>query len=110
MTMDDDEEPQHDIVDRTTNRARMCARMCDTCIMRPGSVVTESLRPGRLKQLLADVRANESWVVCHSTFGDQPAICRGVADAISTNYIRVMGRLGAIVEIEPPSLHRRESL
>ena len=93
----------HDVFDRGAGRPRMCREMCDTCILRPGSTVTASLRPGRLRELINGARADESYVVCHSTFGEQPAICRGFADHYDTNSLRIMQRLGGFHEVDAPS-------
>lgn len=93
----------YDIFDSEAGKPRMCAQMCDTCILRPGSVVTASLRPGRLKELLEDACRSESYVVCHSTFDSGPAVCRGFADHYSTNSLRILGRIGGFHEINPPS-------
>lgn len=93
-----------DVSDPATGKPRMCAEMCSTCILRPGSTVVASLPPGRVRELIADARRGEAYVICHSTLTDEPAICRGFADRYSTNSLRIMERLGGFVEIEPPSL------
>lgn len=96
---------EYDIFDRAAQKARMCREMCGTCILRSGSKVTQGIGTDRVRQLIADARGGESYVVCHSTFGDQPAICRGFADAYSTNALRVLERLGdGFHEIDAPSL------
>lgn len=102
---DDDDgdggEPSYDITDRATGKPRMCAEMCATCIMRPAPAAI-ALPPGRLKQFIAQALTQQSYVICHSTFCELPAACRGFADRYDTNWLRVMRRLGGFVEIEPP--------
>lgn len=94
---------EYDVTDPVTHKPRMCREMCDTCILRPGSTLTANLRPGRLKQLISEARQAETFVVCHSTFNAEPAICKGFADTYSTNYLRILGRIGGFVEVDPPS-------
>lgn len=97
-------------IDRTyahdpDGKLRLCASMCSTCIFEvPGRRLP--LRPGRLRDLIANARRRESYVVCHATFAS-PAVCRGFFDRFSTNQLRIFGRLGAIVEIAPPSIEGR---
>lgn len=85
-------------------KMRLCASECDTCIFAPPGVRLP-LRPGRLRDLIADARLRESYIVCHATMaaGSSPAVCRGFSDRFSTNPLRVFRRLGAVVEISPPS-------
>jgi hypothetical protein len=98
----DEEEPSYSITDPVTGKPSMCAEMCVTCIFRPDSPVTKGLRRGRLRQLIADTRRRESYIVCHSTFNAQPAICRGFYDRYSTNLLRILERLGGFTMIQPP--------
>lgn len=66
------------------------------------------LEPGRLKDLVAQTLARQSYVVCHETLPgvapDQvaPAISRGFADRYSTNALRVIARLWGFADVEPP--------
>lgn len=93
----------YDLWDRGAQKPRMCREMCDTCILRPGSVVARGLGPERLKQLIADARNNESYVVCHSTFDAEPAVCRGFADRYPTRGLAILTELIGFHEIDPPA-------
>lgn len=107
----EDETPDHDVYDERS-RMRMCAAECSTCIFRPGNLM--HLRPGALRTLVGEARAANTVIVCHSTIaplapaGTAPAACRGFTDRYSTNAVRVMGRIGGIVEVEPPTIHLGE--
>lgn len=97
---------EYDVFDYEVHRPRICREMCSTCIFRPGSEVTAGLGAARIRQLIADARRGESYVICHSTFSDQPAICRGFAESYNTNALRIMERLGGLHEIDAPSLKK----
>jgi hypothetical protein len=92
--------------DRDTMRTRLLARMCDTCVFRPGNLM--HLRQGRLHDLVEQARAAQSYIVCHSTLpgtaaeGVQPAVCRGFADRYRTRALQVIGRLFGFTDVEPP--------
>ncbi|XVV10911.1 hypothetical protein ACQP2X_39650 [Actinoplanes sp. CA-131856] len=92
--------------DLETMRSRLLARMCDTCVFRPGNLMR--LQQGRLRDLVEQARAAESFIVCHSTLpsgaveGVKPAICRGFADRYSTQALQVIERLFGFTEVEPP--------
>ncbi|MEV7264664.1 hypothetical protein AB0N38_14040 [Micromonospora aurantiaca] len=96
-----------DVSDPPTMRPRLLAEMCGTCVFRPGNLM--HLRPGRLAELVRDALTRDSFIVCHSTLpgmapdGYTPAICRGFADRYSTNALRIIGRLRAFVEVDPPA-------
>jgi hypothetical protein len=66
------------------------------------------LEPGRLKDLVEQTLAEQSYVVCHETLpgvapeGTAPAICRGFADRYSTNALRIIARLWGFVDVDPP--------
>lgn len=94
---------EYDLWDKTAAKPRMCREMCASCIFRPTSPVTMNLAPGRLKNLIDSARAAESYIVCHSTFDDKPAVCRGFADRYSTNGLRVLDRLIGFHEIDAPA-------
>jgi hypothetical protein len=87
-------------------RTRLLARMCDTCVFRPGNPM--HLRRGRLRDLVEQARAAESYIVCHSTLpgmapeGVQLAVCRGFADRYHTQALQVIERLFGFTEVEPP--------
>ena len=99
--------PDHSSVgDLETRRTRLLARMCDTCVFRPGNLM--QLRQGRLRDLVEEARAAESYIVCHSTLpgvapeGVQPAVCRGFADRYRTRALQIIKRLFGFTEVEPP--------
>lgn len=83
--------------------------MCPTCIFRPGNLM--SLRAGRVRDMVEEARAADSFIVCHDTIdydtreeGDVPgrdeAMCRGYLDA--GNYpqmLRIADRLNMVQEV-----------
>jgi len=85
-------------------KPRMTSSRCTSCILGGEKSITPTLRPGRLKSFIEETLRNESFVVCHSTYDAQPAICRGFYESFSTNHLRIMERLGGFEEIEPPTL------
>ena len=69
--------------------------MCETCIFRPGNLM--HLRPGRLKDMVEEIRAREGVIPCHKTLGDDlQAVCRGQFDKVKTQWLQVAERLDAI--------------
>ncbi|MFI7543773.1 hypothetical protein [Actinoplanes sp. NPDC049599] len=113
--LEPDDEPDSDdgvalsVGDPDTMRTRLLARMCDTCIFRPGNLM--HLHPGRLHDLIAQARDGDGFIVCHSTLpgmapdGTDPAVCRGFADRYDTQALQIIGRLFGFDEIEPPNVH-----
>lgn len=97
--------------DEQAGRSRLCSRECATCIFRPGNLMR--LRPGRLKDLVREATATErvmnvdgSFIVCHSTLGADPAICRGFFKRYSTQSLQLMERLWGFTEVDPPEAER----
>lgn len=100
---EDEDSPVGDpteVIDPVSGLPRLCREMCGSCILRPAGEALR-LRPGRLKQFLDDVLAQQSFVVCHSSIylgapSDKPAICRGFYDRFGerSQMIRVWHRLG----------------
>lgn len=85
------------------NKPRLCSRMCNSCILRPRGKGQIPLRADRVAEVIGSAVQRDSYVICHATLGTgASAICRGFYDRYSTNYLRVMGRLGGFVEIDPP--------
>lgn len=82
-------------------RVHVCREMCSTCIFRPGNLM--SLRPGRVKDMVAEARAEESAIICHSTLSGDNAACRGFFDRYPTQPLQIAERLGLIEWVEPPS-------
>ncbi|MEU7923226.1 HAD domain-containing protein [Micromonospora zamorensis] len=92
--------------DPVLRKSRMLSRQCRTCIFRPGNLMR--LSQGRLRELVAEARRGEAFVVCHDTLPysqnpeAKPAICRGFADRYSTQSLQVIERLFGFVEVDPP--------
>lgn len=92
--------------DPVLRMSRLLSRQCDTCIFRPGNLM--HLSDGRLRDLVAEVLRNESFVICHDTLPHyqhpdaKPAICRGFADRYSTQALQVIERLFGFTEVDPP--------
>ncbi|MEU6022591.1 HAD domain-containing protein [Micromonospora sp. NPDC047134] len=82
--------------DPVLRKSRLLSRQCDTCIFRPANLM--HLSKGRLRDLVAETRRNESFIVCHDTLPHyrypdaEPAICRGFADRYSTQALQIIGR------------------
>lgn len=93
-----------DVADPTTGQVRVCAHRCATCIFHPGN--RADLQPGRVAGMVAEARAGEGHIVCHSTLGTAaPAICRGYADGPDQHRslaLRLARALGTLTEVEPP--------
>ena len=76
MTGDDDPWGLRSRGPYRDGRVHVLSGLCGTCVFRPGNLMR--LRPGRLRQMVAESIAGESAITCHSTLGtDTPAICRG---------------------------------
>jgi hypothetical protein len=103
---DDDTGPSISVGDPVLRKSHLLSRQCATCIFKPGNPM--HLRDGRLKDLVADTRARESYIVCHSTLPHfrypeaKPAICRGFADRYTTQALQLIQRLWGFVEVYPP--------
>jgi hypothetical protein len=93
--------------DPAVMKSRRLSAMCATCIFHPGNKMR--LREGRLRDLVNQARADESYIVCHSTLpgmapdGVQPAICRGFADRYSTQALQVIERIFGFIDVDPPA-------
>ena len=75
---------------------RVMAERCPTCIFWPGNLM--HLQPGRVREMLAEARAADSCIVCHSTMdAEHQAVCRGQYDVLQTQPLQVAERLGYIV-------------
>jgi len=104
---DGDVEPNRlSVGDPETMKTRLLSRRCSTCVFKPGNLM--KLGHGRLQDLIAQARAAESYIVCHSTLpgvappGVLPAVCRGFADSHSTQSLQIIGRLFGFDEVDPP--------
>jgi len=109
---DDDEDERDDgwteaAVDVTDDkrRIRVLSERCATCILGGEKSITPHLARGRLKDLVE--RAADGHIPCHSTLSNtdpHAAVCRGWYEAFGaqSNYMRVMERLGGVVEVPLP--------
>lgn len=82
---------------------KLMSRPCDQCLVTPNRVVSGE----RAASIVAKVRCEDGWFICHkSEPGKANEICcRGVADKVGPGQLhRIMGRIGAIVEIDPETL------
>lgn len=102
---------RHVIADETG--VRVCFERCDTCIFHAGNRM--HLQPGRVKDMLEQVREHDSCIPCHKTL-DRPkqAVCRGQFDALKTAPLQIAERLGLIVWIDSvgdiiDAAHERET-
>ncbi|MEU1840251.1 hypothetical protein [Micromonospora chersina] len=92
--------------DPQLGKSRLLSRQCDTCVFAPGNRMR--LTPGRLHDLVAEARARQSFIICHSTLPHymhpevKPAICRGFADRYDTQALQLIARLFGFVEVDPP--------
>ncbi|GAA2658759.1 hypothetical protein [Streptomyces vastus] len=109
LAHDDGVEPENngpyaDVADPLTGTVRVCAEMCTTCIFRPGNPM--HLQEGRVTAMVAEARAREGHITCHSTLGtNSPAICRGYADGPDQGRslaLRLARALGTLHEVTPP--------
>jgi len=99
----DDEGRRSDVAE--PGEIRLCSRMCDTCVFRPGNLML--LEPGRVADMVRAARRDEGHITCHKTLDtDAPAICRGYADGPDAGRslaLRFGRALGWIKEIDPPT-------
>lgn len=81
-------------------RVHVCESECSTCIFRPGNLMR--LRPGRVRQMVDQARADDSAIICHNTLGDDNAVCRGFYDRYPTQPLQIATRLDLVTFIVPP--------
>jgi len=75
-------------------KVHVCARMCDTCIFRPGNLMY--LEDGRVESMVREATGNESCITCHETLSGYQAVCRGFFDRHATAPLQIADRLGYI--------------
>ncbi len=80
-------------------KVHVCARMCSTCIFRPGNLM--KLSPGRRAGMVRSAVAKDSAIICHQTLDENNAVCAGFFAQHSTNPLRIAERLGMIEYVEP---------
>lgn len=81
-------------------KVRVRAEKCATCIFHGGNRM--DLRPGRVRQMVADCKRDESAIICHKTLDDAAgAICRGFFDAYGTEIpaLRLAVHTGVVLEV-----------
>jgi hypothetical protein len=89
---------RHNVADATG--VRVMANRCPTCIFRPGNQM--HLMPGRLRDMVEQVRERDSCIPCHETLDhDRQAVCRGQFDTVKTQPLQIAERLGMIVWWRP---------
>jgi hypothetical protein len=83
----------------TRDGLRVCREMCETCIFRPENVM--HLRSGRVRQMVDESLANDSFIVCHDTLDGKHAVCRGFYDRHRRDSLGCrLGALVGVVEVE----------
>jgi hypothetical protein len=84
-------------------KVHVCARMCSTCIFRPGNLMR--LPEGRVEGMVASAVKSEGVIPCHhTTYGGHPdgeAVCRGFYDLRATATLRLAAALRVIARQEP---------
>lgn len=85
-------------------KVHVCARMCSTCIFRPGNLM--DLTEGRVAQMVSDATTDDGCIPCHHTThrGGGEAVCRGFFELRSTLTLRLAAVLNVIEWQEPESL------
>lgn len=81
------------------------AEKCETCIFNPGNPM--KLRSGRVREMVRECEANDSFVVCHDTLDqvtgegkDNEAACRGYIEAGHyPQMMRIAERLNMMEEV-----------
>lgn len=83
-------------------RVHVCSTLCDTCIFRPGNLM--SLAPGRKDGMVAKAMKNGGVIPCHKTLDEkQQLVCRGFyeyAQAHGHAPLQIAKRLGFVTEKE----------
>lgn len=78
------------------NRMHVMARMCDTCIFRPGNLM--DLEPGRVESMVAECERNDGCIPCHKTLGQTggEAVCRGMYEFHRSPTLHLAECLGVV--------------
>jgi len=70
---------------------------CDQCLFTENRIVSKK----RASQIIRDCKKNDTHFICHkSSIDNNEVCCRGSFDSMSTNLIRIAGRLNMIVEVD----------
>lgn len=76
------------------------ARMCKTCIFRPGNLM--SLHEGRVEGMVAEA-GDTGCIPCHQNLtGEGQAVCRGFYDKHRNTPLQIAQRLGMVEEVQLP--------
>ena len=78
-------------------KIHVCRQLCDTCVFRSGNLMR--LEPGRLAAMVAEAKADETAIICHSTLYHEDvdsAVCRGFYDRHPTQPLQIAERLGLV--------------
>jgi hypothetical protein len=95
---DEDAEWNPSVVD-SDNRVRVMVEKCDTCIFRPGNLMT--LNPGRVADMTRSTDLNDTNVTCHKTLGTPlGAFCAGSVARQPGQLVRIAERLNGIVKVD----------
>ena len=79
------------------DKLHVCARMCGTCIYRPGAVVDKAY-------VVNDALKAGTAVICHSTLDtEQNLVCAGFLEHDATPLLRYAEHLGIIVKVRRPA-------
>jgi hypothetical protein len=106
-------------------KMRILTEQCATCIFRPGNLM--NLREGRVREMVNEVRTQDSYIPCHETMEyddsdedgyahgvtDDSPVCRGFYDRYPGvgQMIRISERLNMVEFVAPPSAaHSRRPL
>lgn len=77
----------------------LCKKRCDQCLFSSARIVGAK----RKSQIIAECLRYDRHFICHKAQPGEDRVCRGFYD----NYpgvgqlVRIMGRLGALKEVEP---------
>jgi hypothetical protein len=86
---------RHNVYSRGS--VRVMKEKCETCIFRSSNRM--SLMPGRVREMLAEVRRSDGCIPCHETLGlPEQAVCRGQFEVLKTAPLQIAERLGVIEE------------
>ena len=81
-------------------KVHVCRRLCDTCIFKPE--FREIIGEERVSQMISESTEKQSAIICHSTLSGDNAVCRGFYEKHPTAPLAMAGKLGLLVEVEPP--------
>jgi len=75
-------------------KVHVCEQLCSTCVFRPGNLTR--LHPRGLAAMIAEAKAYESAIICHSTStGTGPTMPSAVASTTATRPSRCRSPSGS---------------